>query len=672
MGVRVTGVGPGTIVDGRYTLQDRTEQGDHYERWTATDSTLGREVVLLAMRADDTRTEDALDAARRAAGVDHPTLVRILDVGRDGSLAFVIEESLPGSQSLSELVAEGGLPGEEVRRVTGEVSSALEAARMRGLHHLRLTPDEVFRTPDGEIRLRGLATIGVLTGAADAAGEDAPRRDAIGAVSLAYAGLTGLWPSGGPGGSLPSSLPAAPDVVGGLPAPSELAAGVPRDLDGLCRLTLNDHQGPTTPGDYARQIAPWSSRPIVGRPTMLTTMVQAPAAPEEDVAEDGDEASQSAAKTQVIAVGAAGALAAGQVGSAVDPEAGVSDPEAGVSADPEPGDGDPQWTHDPATESATDPSSDTSIDDTSSDTSSETPGAGAAVAAAGAAAAGKAAAAAGAASAAVSGAVGALGAAARKAADRAEDRIAERREHNAALRASAGGSQDLDTVTQRDIEPPAPLVPAEPLTKDESRVALGIVAAFLVLSLIVGLWGVSRIGSNTKIDLGGLPSAGPAATGSASPSPSASGTAAPSLQPLQILAANGFDPQGDGTENNSQAPRVFDGNPSTEWTSERYNSASFGGLKKGTGVAVDLGPNVQPKQVRLVLPVVADVEVYINGDDSLNGATKVGAKAGALGTVTFPVPATAKGQYLIVWFTQLTQDGEGKYRAHLAEVQVFG
>ena len=66
----------------------------------------------------------------------------------------------------------------------------------------------------------------------------------------------------------------------------------------------------------------------------------------------------------------------------------------------------------------------------------------------------------------------------------------------------------------------------------------------------------------------------------------------------------------------------------------------------------------------------ADVEVYIGGDKTLTGATKVGEKAAANGAVTLPVKAGTVGQYVIVWFTKLTQDDNGRYRAILGEVEV--
>ena len=48
-------------------------------------------------------------------------------------------------------------------------------------------------------------------------------------------------------------------------------------------------------------------------------------------------------------------------------------------------------------------------------------------------------------------------------------------------------SPDTAPRTDDGLEAPAPLVPAEPLTKDESKLALGIVVAFVVLALVIGI-----------------------------------------------------------------------------------------------------------------------------------------------------------------------------------------
>ena len=324
------GVGPGTVLGDRYTVRRRLEQLHDTERWSADDTTLGRVVSMLCIATDDHRTPVLLDAARRAASVTHAVFVRILDVGSDDDVAYVVEEDLGEARTLAELVTDGGVPGDEVRRITGEVAAALESAGQRGMHHLDLKPDDVLRTPDGDVRLRGLETAAVRAGEDGAEADDAARRDAVGVVALAYAGLTGLWPLGAGG----SGLAAAPRVPGGVAAPSEIAAGVPRDLDAICRLTLNDDQGPTSPGDYARQVAPWPSRQVVGRPVTRAAPASAPST-SPDAGSSGTAVAAGAAVAGAAAGGAAVAGASGA--SASDTSDTLEQPVLPEPADEAPG-----------------------------------------------------------------------------------------------------------------------------------------------------------------------------------------------------------------------------------------------------------------------------------------------------------------------------------------------
>ncbi len=689
------GVGPGTVLGGRYTVRRRLEQLHDTERWSADDTTLGRTVSLLCIAGDDHRTPALLDGARRAASVTHGVFVRILDVGSDEGVSYVVEEDLGEARTLAELVTDGGVPGDEVRRITGEVAAALESAGHRGMHHLDLKPDDVLRTPDGDVRLRGLETAAVRAGEDGTESEDAARRDAVGVVALAYAGLTGLWPLGAGG----SGLGPAPRVPGGVAAPSEIAAGVPRDLDAICRLTLNDDQGPTSPGDFARQVAPWPSRQVVGRPVTRTAASEPE--PDPDAADAGDDwdapvaadaadtleqpavpaeatdlalasgdttTTRPLGRTGAAAVVAAGgasaataATASGAGAAAVGAAPGRPDPEADEETrviqleDPT-----PDWLRaTPAAATAgaataTRPDLDDDLVDLGDDA---TPSQGAAVGAAAGAGAG----------AAVAGALGSVGERVGSLAKRAVDKVSEL-SPDTAPRADQG-----------DLEAPAPLVPAEPLTKDESKLALAIVVGFVVLALVIGIYGVSRIGSRnaspsdvaapaTRTTTVAPSSAAP--SGSASPTTATQTAGAP--EPLAILKVEAYDPEGDGAENNNLTPKVYDGDTSTGWFSENYRSDTFGGLKKGVGVIVDLGPNKKPQTVELDIPHPSDVEVYVGPDNRLEGATKVGEKTDADGTVTFDVPADVSGQYIVVWFTKLNADDNGKRRAWLDEVVVTG
>lgn len=156
------GVGPGTTLGGRYTATARLEQAHGTERWRASEPELARSVSILCLPATDPRVPAVLDAARVAAGLEIPATVRVLDIGTEGPIAYVVEESLDDAESVAQLVRSGGLPGDEVRRISGEVATALAAAGARGVHHLRLTPESVFRTSEGTVKVRGLATAAAL------------------------------------------------------------------------------------------------------------------------------------------------------------------------------------------------------------------------------------------------------------------------------------------------------------------------------------------------------------------------------------------------------------------------------------------------------------------------------------------------------------------------------
>ena len=727
------GVGPGTVLGGRYTVRQRVEQVRDTERWTADDTTLGRTVSILVVSSDDPRTAALLDAARRAASVAHSVFVRILDVGTDAEVAYVVEEDLAEARTLGAIVGEGGIPADEVRRITGEAAAALESARQRGMHHLDLTPDDVLRTPEGEVRLRGLEIAAVRAGQEAADPDDAARRDAVGVVALAYAGLTGLWPLGAGG----CGLPAAPRVPDGVASPSEIAAGVPRDLDALCRLTLNDDQGPTSPGDYARQVAPWPSRQVVGRPVTPMAPVRstddqtpgpdrvAPAPPPSGAggtpapgtgpadgaargpapstgAEEGSGPSSptepeprrhGAAATAGLAGAAAAAGAAAGAAARTDPSvdasagtraggawpAGVDtrppdwlsaptedavrtarrEPPPGWLSEPRPGErGSAEYPapthHDPTEDRALVPHDDRTL--VHDDLEQDGEGRGSSAERAGALAAG--------AGAAVAGALGTVGGKVSTFARRAVDKVSEISPD------TQRGERDHDA----DLEAPAPMVPAEPLTKDESKLALFIVAAFVIFALVIGIYGVSRIGKGSTNIFG--PATGPLTrTTTVAPSTSgsnAAGGSAGAAEPLAILKVQAYDPLGDGREHDELTGKVYDGNPDTGWYTESYSSSNFGGLKSGVGLVVDLGPNKKPQKVELTIPNKSALEVWVGPDPTLDGATKVGEKDPAEGNISFDVPEDVSGQYIILWYTKVYPDAKGDIRGWLNEVVVDG
>ena len=626
------GVGPGTILGGRYALHRRIAQGPDLERWSAHDTTLEREVALTIVDSDHPNRAGILDAARRAAGVEDTRLVRILDVSTQNGHSYIVEEAMSGAESLAAILLQGALPAEEARRIAGETASGLETARQRGLHHLRLTPHCVLRGPDGAIKVSGLAVAAAIDEVEEPDPTAASRRDAISVVAVAYAALTSRWPLD----EQVAGVEPAPRVVGGVAAPSEIAAGVPGDLDALCRMTLNEDAGPLTPGDFASQIAPWSRGPVqrVGvDPTVVVHLPQPPPGP---------------------------------VAAGVPVSAGGAEPTVAISTDHVPTQ-DPS-TQDPSTRSAE------AVPRAESPGPGAGPTAGDKAAAAGAAATkavGTALAGAGAAAGVIGGRVGSF---ARAAADKAAAARASRAD------ADLGGARmtlpEALSAHLDEVGPPLPMLPAstaQPPSRGQSKVVVMIVATFVVLSLFLGYCGIRGLGNgiltNSTPKGTGTMSA-PRVTATTPAATQAGPTVPPVGPPIAILSATGFDPQGDGKENNDQAPRVYDGNPATAWSSEGYNTAAFGGLgKKGIGVRLDLGQPTSVNHVTIDLGIgPVDLTVYAATKDSLDGATVIGSASAASGRVQLDAAsAMPQAQYVIVWVTKLAQDG-GRFRTSIAEI----
>ena len=447
--------------------------------------------------------------------------------------------------------------------------------------------------------------------------------------------------------------------MGGVAPPSEIAVGVPNDLDLICRMTLNDDRGPLSPGDLALQIAPWASTQpssdggsgigLAQTRVPVTPHRQLPARPRRRRSAASDAASGTAAGALAGGATAAGAPRGGP--ASVQPAApsakrsGTSSPEsARTGADVKgPGAKGP----DAKGPDGADPS--------------ET-GAQKSMAAAGAAAS------------AAAGAIGdRVGSFARAAAEKASAKAAERR---AAHALDDDGVEDihldeaLDEAPATRLEPPVPLPgfgpdTAEAPSKAASRVALVIVAVLVLVALAVGVNNVMKIGQSEP------PAAGQTVTLTASgtkPTPSTTSqppttaptTTAPPLAPVTITGGTVLDPQ--GLESDGKVKLVYDGNPSTVWTSRWYGSADYNGKKDGVGVVLDLDRSVVLTSVELVLPAKQDVTVYAATNASIDGAGTV--------TLTAPDGLTAATK-LIVWVTKAAPaEAPNHYRAQISEVTV--
>jgi hypothetical protein len=129
---------------------------------------------------------------------------------------------------------------------------------------------------------------------------------------------------------------------------------------------------------------------------------------------------------------------------------------------------------------------------------------------------------------------------------------------------------------------------------------------------------------------------------------------------------------GDQTENGASAPRVIDGDSTTEWRSERYDSPSFGGLgKTGVGLVIDLGQKSVVSQVVVehrgsggTLELRTATEATYESSTLLSSVPMEGSRL----VITLSQPVDTR--YLVLWFTKVTRQSTGENRLRVLEVSV--
>lgn len=208
---------------------------------------------------------------------------------------------------------------------------------------------------------------------------------------------------------------------------------------------------------------------------------------------------------------------------------------------------------------------------------------------------------------------------------------------------------------------------------------IGIYALLAAYGLITNVGGIKGTVSAATARAPSPSASGPAVSGApSSVKPTNSATApranSPAAHSLAVSSITALGPAGPSDGDNPDiAARLLDVGTDQPWYSQWYATPSFGGLRTGTGLLLDLGTPVSVTDVRLTLGSErgADVQVHVGSTPSLDLPT-VASAWGTGGTVRLTAATAAEGRYVLIWFTRLPPDGHGHYQVSVYDVAVDG
>ena len=144
---------------GRYLIQSELGRGAMGVVYKATDTVLERAVAVktinMALEKDGVDRYEArfYQEARAAGGLNHPNLVTIYDVGKQGDTAYMAMELIEGVE-LRSLIGDGrSLPVAQAVSIAAQVAEGLAYAHQHGVIHRDIKPANIMVLANGPAKI---------------------------------------------------------------------------------------------------------------------------------------------------------------------------------------------------------------------------------------------------------------------------------------------------------------------------------------------------------------------------------------------------------------------------------------------------------------------------------------------------------------------------------------
>jgi serine/threonine-protein kinase len=141
---------------GRYRVVKEIGRGSMGVVYQAEDPNLDLLVALKVLRQDRLANEAFvrrfLSEAKALGRLDHPNIVRVFNVDRDGDTVYIAMEFIEG-ESLASLMKQRPFPPESLAEFGATVAEALDCAHRNGIVHRDVKPSNILVKADGRFKI---------------------------------------------------------------------------------------------------------------------------------------------------------------------------------------------------------------------------------------------------------------------------------------------------------------------------------------------------------------------------------------------------------------------------------------------------------------------------------------------------------------------------------------
>ena len=140
----------------QYNIEERVGQGGMGSVYRAWDTQLRRRVAIKILKASSDRSAEMrarlLVEARSAAGLNHPNIVTIYEIGRTETLDYIAMEFVEG-RTLHAVIGGQPMPLDLALNYGAQIADAVAAAHAAGVTHRDLKPANVMITERGRLKV---------------------------------------------------------------------------------------------------------------------------------------------------------------------------------------------------------------------------------------------------------------------------------------------------------------------------------------------------------------------------------------------------------------------------------------------------------------------------------------------------------------------------------------